>query len=419
MLLRSLAAAILAGSALGQVGGSRPKRPAGRVPTTWERWVGQPRNAVLFVLAAVLLGGGGRKLLQAWRARGAIGRLDDPAVTTEAVEAAADHGRAGLLELFRLLGSSESQAIRDAAGHALSVLWARDELIAEEEKALVRRGYQVRWTARRRYPRGLRSPIPIAVAYGVHFLREGGPGASPENLEWSHRVMGARRASLEVFSPWVAGPGRAGFELIPSDFETDGPHKLVLQARVRTLGLTEPWELEVPHVPFTFEFDPRLDVRALLALPDDARAAAFARAVRLGGRPPAPVGAEAEPSFLKLNEGLAVRDVPGLEVTPPLPCDLAHAIEVEFAGVPGRFAAGALTLSGQGEGRTDVASPALRFQVGPVAPVPAEAIERPGRRPIRARLVPDPDRGWADPDVRSIWPGTIETDWVEVEIVRI
>ena len=37
---------------------------------------------------------------------------------------------------------------------------------------------------------------------------------------------------------------------------------------------------------------------------------------------------------------------------------------------------------------------------------------------LRARLVPDPDRGWADPEVRSIWPGTIVTDWVEVEVVR-
>jgi hypothetical protein len=33
-------------------------------------------------------------------------------------------------------------------------------------------------------------------------------------------------------------------------------------------------------------------------------------------------------------------------------------------------------------------------------------------------LTADPDRGWADPDVRSIWPGTIATDWIDVAIVR-
>ena len=59
--------------------------------------------------------------------------------------------------------------------------------------------------------------------------------------------------------------------MIPADFETDGPHRLVLQARVRTVGLTDSWELELPHIPFSFEFDPRLAVDALFALPDDAR----------------------------------------------------------------------------------------------------------------------------------------------------
>ena len=57
---------------------------------------------------------------------------------------------------------------------------------------------------------------------------------------------------------------------MPADFETEGPHRLVLQTRVRTVGLTTPWELELPHVPFTFEFDPRLEVDALFALPDEA-----------------------------------------------------------------------------------------------------------------------------------------------------
>lgn len=457
MILRCLAASILARSALGQVSG--PRRGSGRgtgrvrVRSRWERWVSEPRSAVLFVLVSVLVLGGGRKLLRAWRARDAIGRLDDAAVTTEEIAAAADHGRAGLMDLFRILGSAESESHRDAAGHALSVLWARDELIAEEEKALVRRGFQVRWKARRRYPRGLRAPIPIEVAYGVPFLRDDGAGVQPENLEWSHRVAGARRASLEVFSPWQAGRASARFELVPADFETDGPHRLVLQARVRTRGLTESWEFELPHIPFSFEFDPLLAVDALFALPDDTRASAFARAVRLVARrtrqeyeyeeekekekkeeegkekgkeknrdeEEETEDREDESSldFVLLNESLAIRAVPRIEVKVPLPCDLAHDVEVEFEGVPGRFAAGAVSLSGQGEGRASDPERALRFlPIGPIATVPADAIERPGTRRMRARLVPDPDRGWADPDVRSIWPEAIETEWVDVEIVR-
>ena len=53
-----------------------------------------------------------------------------------------------------------------------------------------------------------------------------------------------------------------------------------------------------------------------------------------------------------------------------------------------------------------------------IAPLPLGAFEHVGRRRVRARLVPDADRGWADPDARSVWPGAVETDWAEVEIIR-
>ena len=39
-------------------------------------------------------------------------------------------------------------------------------------------------------------------------------------------------------------------------------------------------------------------------------------------------------------------------------------------------------------------------------------------RRLRIWLEVDPGGGWADPDIRSIWPGRTETDWVLVEIVR-
>jgi len=72
----------------------------------------------------------------------------------------------------------------------------------------------------------------------VPFLTEGGPGVEPGDLEWSHRVTGAKKASLELFSPWTAGAGLAHcFTLVPTDFETQGPHRLVLEAKARTSGL--------------------------------------------------------------------------------------------------------------------------------------------------------------------------------------
>jgi hypothetical protein len=410
------AVAVLAASAARQV--RRPGRRGARAEDAprggWDRLLAEPRTAVLLALAAVILFGGGRKVLQVWNARRAVGRLGEPDVTLEEVEAAASHGRAGLVELFRLLGSADSEPLRRAAGHALSVLWARDELIAEEEQGLVRRGYAVAWHARRRYPRALRAAIPVTVSYGVPFLREAGPGVTPSNLEWSHRIEGARRASLEPFSPWTPGPGRAEFSLVPADFDAKGPHRLVLHARVRTAGLTDPWEITLPQVPFSLEFDPALSVEALLALADSNRAETIAGSVRLEQG----AGAGEDGSvFMTLSDQMALRNPPALAVTTPLPCDLAHAISLEFEGVPGRFPAGAVVLSGQGEGQAE-ASAVRRFPLGPVTGLPSDAIERPGPRRLRAVLTADPDRGWADPDVRSIWPGEIVTDWVEAEVVR-
>jgi hypothetical protein len=368
---------------------------------------------VLLVLFLIVLIGGGRKLLRSWRGRGVLGRLTAPGVTVEDVAAAVEFGREGLMDLFRILGTGESAEVRSAAGHALSVLWARDELIAEEEQALVRRGFEVTWQARRRYPRALRGAIPMAVAYGLPFLRADGGGIAPESLAWSHTIVGARRAALEVESPWKAGPGRAEFAVVPDDFATNGPHRLVFKTRVRAVGLTDAWELELPQMPLSFEFDPNLSVDALFTLPDTARGEAIARAVRLVAREPDERG----PSFIELNAAMALRHPPEVALALPLPCDLAHAIMLEFEGIPGRFGAGAVNVSGQGS-RAGAAESVRSFAVGPIASVPLVALDRPGRYRMRVILEPDAERGWADPEIRSIWPEPIVTEWFEVEVVR-
>ncbi len=236
---------------------------------------------VWIVLAAALLIGGGRKLLLAWRARKAIARLSEPNVTADEIEAVAEHGRAGVGELLRIFSTSDSEPQRQAAGRALARLWLLDQLVAEEEKAIVRRGFHVTWNARRRYPRALRTEIPIVVTYDVPFLQDDGRRVGPANLEWSHRVMGAQRAALEEFSAWTAGNGRVAYSIFPDDFETNGPHRLVLQTRVRTAGLTDSWAIDLPQVPFNFEFDPILRLDAILTLADASRDDSITRAVRL------------------------------------------------------------------------------------------------------------------------------------------
>ncbi|MHC5544334.1 hypothetical protein ACYOEI_39400, partial [Singulisphaera rosea] len=292
-------------------------------------------------------------------------------------------------------------------------LWDQDNLVAEEEKALVRRGFVANWRARRRYPRALTANIPIAVSYGVPFLVEG-EGVGPSSLEWSHRILGAQRAGLESFSEWKAGPGAAEFEIVPGDFDTNGPHKLVLHARVRTVRLTAPWELELPQIPFSFEFDPRLDPGSLYTLPDASRAESIARALRLESRTPEPSGGS---HYLDLNHDLVVQDPPRLVVDPSLGIDLAHLLEVEFEGVPGRYVAGTVVFNATAGANAPLPRASIH-ELGPFAHIPVELTIQPGSRKIRAILTPDANLGWADPDVRSLWPGTIETEWTSARIVR-
>jgi hypothetical protein len=382
-------------------------------------WFREPKAAVwvLFVLAVIV--GGGRKLLLGWKARKAVVLLENPDVAPEEIEAVAEFGRAGVYELLRIFGdpkSSEPQ--RHAAGRALSRLWRDDQLIAEEEQAIVRRGYSVEWRARRRYPRGLQTEIPITVRYRVPFLRDDDDHVRPINLEWSHRIKGAGRAALEEDSPWIPGEGGLTFGVYPRDYATNGPHKIVLQSRVRTSGLTDSWQIDLPHMAFSFEFDPILRLDAILTVPDASRDELVARSIRLEA------AAQSEPTtFLAIGETWAIRNPPRLVVTEALACDFAHNVTLELDGLDEPLPAGRIIMNGLAgstatAGENGGVGQWHPITLGPATPITANAIERPGLRRLRAHLEVDPQLGWADPDTRSLWPGNVSTDWIEVEIVR-
>ena len=138
------------------------------------------------------------------------------------------------------------------------------------------------------------------------------------------------------------------------------------------------------------------------------------------GSSPLLAGGEAT-TYLSLGDEWTLRNPPRLAVKLPLPCDLAHTISVEFEGIPERFTAAAYSSAGRGCPERTLRKEAAvvqHFTLGPVAPMPSGVIERPGLRRMRVWLEPALDRGWADPEIRSIWPGRIATEWVEVEIVR-
>ncbi len=392
---------------LGQVA-RRPRPAAGR--SSWLDRVGDPRNGVFLVLALALLIGGGRKWLLAMRARRVVDRLAGDAPALEDIAESATHRRSALPDLFRLLSSSSVPEVRAASGRALSRLWADDQLVTEEEQAIVVRGFVADWKARRRYPRGLGRPIPMTVEFGVPFLDSDGPGVGADALEWSWKVTGANRASLEADSPGRIGPGRAEIAIDPRDFPGDGPHRLVFHCRVKTRGLTSSWERELPQVPFSFEFDPLLSPSALFTLPDDVRGEEMNARMSLVARPTEGGG----PPYLPLNAEFAVREQLVLEILPGLPCDVAHAIALEIEGIDKAFSAGSLSLA------KDAASNGSKSV--PIVPrdrLPGDAIERPGERRFRVVLTADPHLAWSDPSIRSAWPGDLVSPWIEVGVVRL
>jgi hypothetical protein len=140
----------------------------------------------------------------------------------------------------------------------------------------------------------------------------------------------------------------------------------------------------------------------------------------LGLEPAAAADGE-RPRYLALGTAWAVRNPPDLAITRRPPCDLAHVILIELEGIPRRFPAGRVVATAQLPSRTDSVDFALaprRFELGPITGFPDDAIDRPGVRRLRLVLDADAASGWSDPEIRSVWPGRIETGWIEVEIVR-
>lgn len=386
----------------------RRSRPPRRAINSWL----EPRNFVFLVLALVLGVGGARRLWLGLRARRAIARLGDLDVTPAEIALAGGFGRPALAELFRLLAEGKTAEVRDAAGRALAGVWRRDDLIAEEEQALIRRGFTVRWLARRRYPRDLERPIACEAEFGVPFLRENPGEVGPQNLEWSARILGAKRADLESFTDWRSGEGKLSFAVHPGDFPGQGPHKLVLEARVRTAGLGDAWRIDLPKIPFQFELDPSLDPGAIATAPDASRGERFRAAISLKRGE----SREGENIYARLSETAALANPPVLAITGDLPCDLAHWVEIEFEASEVRLAAGRVVALAhpQGSGSARPVERPIHANDAGLTDVRLD----PGRTRLRARLAPDLEMAWSSPEVRSIWPETIVTDWIEVEIVR-
>ncbi len=379
-----------------------------QTPVSLERWIAQPSGSVFLVLVLAIVVGGGLQGMRLLRSRRSVERISGDSPELEAIQEAATCGRAGLVDLFRLLEHPTSPEIRNAAGRALCRLWKADELVAEEEVAILVRGRNVIWKARRKYPRSMNTPITITVDFGPSFLEDSEDSIRPENLLWSYRIAGTGQVSTEQYSPWQSGATRAMIGVDPRHFPSNGPHRLVLHVRAKTHKLTSEWEKELPQVPFTFEFDSNLQMVSLLSTADDARRQVFRHSLSLV----MPSTGADTPSFRPITAAFAIGGPLQIVGQGELPCDLAHRVEVEIEGLSGRISS-SLIVATSGAG-----FPTQELRISSLE-TSEEMPDNPSRARIRAILTPDLGLAWSSPDTRSVWPEPIETAWIEVPLYRI
>lgn len=381
-----------------------------------------PRRWLFLAVVVFLVVGGGRKWLHGRRGRALADQLADGTATIDEIRDSHRFGRFVVHDLFRVLTDGPSPDRRQAALESLVRLWKADELIAEEEKAIVTRAFVTNWRIRRKYPRGLSGRLAIKVDYG---LPETGDEELNrwiiDHLEWSHRLTGTRRATDDQWRTLESRKSGAHFEIVPADFPEDGPHRLILHTRVTVRGLTDQWQLELPAQATSFEWDDHLQAGALAGMPDAARAGRWREMFGAWETDPNEAGAghsEIDDRFV-----LSYPPEPMISFLRPdmtrasMPCDLAHQVYLEFESVEGRWRLGDWILAATAEA---CQGDAAFFRMPPQIPATSNAprLERAGKYRGRFVLEPCPELGWSDPAIRSVWPETITSDWFEVEIVR-
>jgi hypothetical protein len=179
--------------------------------------------------------------------------------------------------------------------------------------------------------------------------------------------------------------------------------------------------LELPATNSSFEWDDYLQTDALKAPFSDEEANQMNKALQW-----VPIAGSDQVALtlnhVNISPEFAVANPPRCMVERPLPRDLAHQIYLEIQGVSRMVPVGEWVVALRNSDsvwnhEAEVTCPP--WEISPEDLLSDSEISRAGNHMIRLILEPVTHRGWANPDVRSVFSGRIEMPWINVELVRL
>lgn len=396
------------------------KRPGQRSGLKTQNPMADPRRWMFIAIVAFLVIGGGRKWLKSVHGRRISDKIADGTASPEEIRSSFQFGRIVVADLLQVLTEGKTPEIRNSAFESLVQLWKADELISEEEKAIVTRSVQIEWHQRRKYPRALTGSFQISARLGFPDTADQTVNQwLQSHLQFSRRLTGSRRAAYEV---WQAVPHHSAdvqAELHAGDFPEDQVHRIALFVKVKTDDLTSSWELELPAFPTSFEWDRHLNLNALAGPAIDSEMATIQNA--FNWRTNQISNSQENPRIVPISDSFAIRNPPDLYVELPMPRDLSHQAFIEIKGCESLIPAGSWIMATRNK-IDPSANSEIKCQNWSIAPdsiVADDKIGHGGKFELRVVLEPSPERGWSDPEIRSVYPNQIKTAWTEIEIVRI
>lgn len=396
------------------------RRPGQRLEKSLSSPLADPRRWMFISVVAFLMFGGGRKWLKSIQGRRLADKIAQGNANAAEILGSYRFGRVVVQDLFEVLSGGSSDEIRYSAFESLVRLWQADELVAEEEKAIVARSFQIKWNHRRKYPLGLDGTFDISATYGLFELKDSGLRKwLSDHSQWSHRIQGTRRAIDDQWNQNLGDPPFVLTEINSRDFPENTVHRIALFVRFKTFNQSSNWEIELPGQPTSFEWDVNLDSNALLAPLIESELDLFKDAF-LWQVASLPGPGQETVRFVQISPGFAIHNPPETVIRSPLPRDLSHAVFIELQGVPDLILAGEWLIACRKSSDNSIQSGRVgsTFHVTPSCYIDDHLIGHAGKSQMRLVLKPIAHRGWANPEIRSVLNSSISFPWVEIEIVR-